>query len=156
LLDVFRIKPQPAATRKGCRYPLCSAGGESAVIDIQAKQSLRNIERDHVPRSHPRERATRRSFGRSVQYYCSISRTAHAGVGDTDHVGHALAENFWRQQHVPDLCHARVAAGTAIFEHHDATLIDVQRLVVNPGVIFFNRLEHHCPTAMLQQARTRG
>src|SRR5258708_4484657 len=156
LLNMFDVKPQPATLRKWWRRPCCPTNGESSVIDVQPKQPIGHIERDCVARLHQRERAAGCGFWTGMQNYGPIGRAAHASVGNTDHIADTLAEDLWRQQHVADFRHAGVATRAAILQDHDTVLVDIQRLVVNPGVKSLNGFEHHRSSAMLQQARTRG
>src|SRR5207248_8691912 len=72
------------------------------------------------------------------------------------HVGHALAEELWRQRHITDLGHAGVSFGAAIFQHHHTSLVYVECFIVDPRVKLLNIFENDCAPAMLQQVRAGG
>src|ERR1700678_3294313 len=91
-----------------------------------------------------------------MQHHSSIGSAAHAGIRNTDHVGHTFSQEFRRQRHVPHLRHTWVATRTAVLEHHHATLIDIQSFVIDSRMKFFNGFEYYGSPAMLQQMWTCG
>src|SRR5208283_4170841 len=112
------------------------------------KQALVHVESDHVVRTHQRQWTTGCGFGRDVQNDRPVSCTAHAGVGNTDHVGYSLAKELGGKHHVAHFSHSRIAPWATILKNHDAALIDVQPLVIDLRVEFLNRFEYHRPAAM--------
>jgi hypothetical protein len=62
-------------------------------------------------------------------------------------------QDLRRQAHVADLGHARIALRPAVLQHHDAGLVDVERIVVDPRLVVVDVLEHHGPAAMFHQMR---
>ncbi len=63
-----------------------------------------------------------------------------------------LRSTFGGNSHVADFGKSRVAQRTAILQHHDAGLVDIERLVGDAGVVVFDILEHHGTAAVPHQA----
>ena len=80
----------------------------------------------------------------------------HARVGNANHIGDARAQNLGRQAHIADLGHAGIALGPAVFQDHDASLVDIQRLVVDLGLVVVDVFEHHGAAPVLHQRRRGG
>ena len=106
---------------------------------------VRHVELDHVAVSHHRQRPAARRLGRGVQHDRAIGGAGHARVGDAHHVGDALAQHLRRQAHVADLGHARIALRPAVLQDHDAGLVDVERFVVDLGLVVVDVLEDDGP-----------
>ena len=82
----------------------------------------------------------------------SVSGATHARIRNPDHVRNAFAQQFGRYRHIPNFRHARVAARAAVLKHHHAVFIDVQAVVIDSSVEFFDILENHGAPAMLKQS----
>ena len=65
-----------------------------------------------------------------MQHARAVAGAAHGGVGDAEHVTHALLQQlFWNGQHSP-FGHAGRADGTGILQHDDAVGGDIEGGVV--------------------------
>ena len=142
-----------AAAAGGCQrlHPL----GQLGVADVEMDAPVRHVELDEVAGAHGRERAAVGRFRRGVEDDRAVRGAAHARVADADHVGDALPQHLRRQRHVADLGHAGVALRAAVAQHHHAGLVDVEALVVDPGVELLDRVEHDGAAAVLHQRRRR-
>ena len=76
-----------------------------------------------------------------MQHDRPVGGAAHPCVGDADHVGDALAQDLGGQAHVADLGHAGITARAAVLHHHHAGFVDIQRLVLDPGLVVVDVLE---------------
>ena len=137
-------------------FPGGEAGGQFLVRDVEMQAAVGHVQLDHVAGADHGQRAAARGLGRGVQDHGAIGGAGHARVRDADHVGDALAQDLGRQAHVADLGHAGIAARAAVLQHHDAGLVDIQRLVLDPGLVVVDILEHHGAAAVLHQGGRGG
>ena len=78
------------------------------------------------PCFHEGKRAADETLGRHVQNAGAVAGAAHARIGNTQHVAHALRHQLLRnRQHAP-LRHARPALRTAVLEHENVVGRDVE------------------------------
>ena len=86
----------------------------------------------------------------------AVGGAAHAGVGDADHVGDALAQQLGRQAHVAAFGHAGIAARAAALEDEDRGGVDVELGVGDAGVVVLDALEHDRTAAVAQEGGRGG
>src|SRR5207302_6060947 len=67
LLYMLHVEAFPAAFGKRRSIPLCATAGESCIVNIQANESLSNIQRHRVAGLCQRQWAARSRLGRNVQ-----------------------------------------------------------------------------------------
>ena len=88
-----------------------------------------------------------------MQHASAITCPAHARIGNTHHVAHALFEQLLRnRQHAP-LRHAGTAQRTGVAQHQHRASIHIEIRVVEPRGHVVVIVEHHCATGVLQQLR---
>ncbi len=132
------------------------ARGQFLVADVQVQAALFAVQLDEVAVAHGGQRAACRGLGRHVQHHGAVGGAAHAGVGDADHVLHALPQQLRRQAHVAHLGHAGVALGAAVLHDHHAARVDVQVLIDDARLVVLQVLEHHGPAPVLEQLGRGG
>ena len=140
----------------GQRGPIGQAGGDLGLGNIEMNGAIGHVDGNHVAIADGCQRTAHRCLGGGVQDHRAIGGARHAGVGNAHHILYALAQHLWRQAHVAHFGHAGIALGAAVFEHHDAGLVDIERLVVDLCLVVVDVLEHHGAAGMNHQVRAGG
>src|SRR5215472_14058005 len=133
------------------RLPFCAATLDLRIADVEMQPACGHVQFDRVSALDQGQNSAGCGFGGNVQHDCSIGGAAHAGVRDAHYILHALLKNPGRQRHVANFGHSRIAARTAVLEHHDTAGIDVQGGIINAGIEIFDVLEDDGAPAMLHQ-----
>src|SRR5262249_22265321 len=58
-------------------------------------------------------------------------------------IGNAPGQEFWREPHVADLWHARVALRTTIFQNENVVFVYIEIRILDAVVVVFDRIEHY-------------
>src|ERR1019366_3160634 len=92
LLYVLDKDPLPTSFGQRRRCPLHATCGQCTVVDLKLNGAPRDIKSNHVAGAHQGERTASSGFRRHVQDDRSVRSSAHAGIGDSDHIRYTLAQ----------------------------------------------------------------
>ena len=96
-----------------------------------------------VAASDQRQRPADEALRGDVQHAGTVARTAHARIGDADHVAHALLQQLLRDREHAPLRHAGAPERAGIAQHQDRGGVDLERLVVDAAGHVVVVVEHH-------------
>ena len=149
--DSRRSWPAPARLQAARRRR------ELGVADLEVQAPGLDVELDHVAvlapaRAGRRPRPRGRRAGPRCRRRCrSCARPRCAPCRCTP-----LRSTFGGRPMLPTSAMPGIALRAAVLEHQDAGLVDVERLVVDLGLVVLDGLEHHGAAAMLHQGWRRG
>src|SRR6185369_16417073 len=116
--DVLLIEHAVAAHEPRRRlFPRGAARCELGVAHLELELARVDVELDQIPVAHQRKRAAGKRFRRDMQHACTVARSAHARVGDPNHVADALRQQFFRDRQLAPLGHAGRAQRTGILQN---------------------------------------
>src|SRR5579875_4139041 len=92
-----------------------------------------HIEDDFIAGLDGGERTAYGRFRRDMQHDGAVGDTAHARIGDADHVGDAFGEQFAGHGNVPGFRHAGGAFGSAVAHDQDRGVVHGEIVAVDLG-----------------------
>src|SRR4249920_2091431 len=152
LPDVLRIKCAIAARIPWRRlFPVGAASGDFFVRHMEMDAARRHVNLDLVACFHEGKRAADETLGRHMQNAGAVAGAAHARIGNTQHVAHALLHQLFRdRQHAP-LRHPRPALRPAVLEHENVVGRHVEVVALDLACHVVVVLEGEHLAAMFEQ-----
>src|SRR5215831_11995139 len=135
--------------------PGSTTAADFLLRDMEMNAPRRDVHLYLVAGAHKSERAADKAFRRDVENARAIARTAHACIGNAQHVANALFQQLFRdRQHAP-FRHAGTAFWAAVLEHEDMVRCDVEIVAFDLAGHVVVVLECDDLAAVTQQAFVR-
>ena len=88
-------------------------------------RALRHVHCDQITVVHQCQRSADVAFRAHMQNASAITRAAHAGIGDAQHIAHTLLHKLRGNRHHAPLRHAGAALRAGVAQNDDVVFRDV-------------------------------